>query len=108
LACISFLKTNLCTENAITILKQALFFDLYNLADDAMKIINHDATEILQSESFLEIDQQTLSTILQNDTLRIKEITIYKTVKIMQLTSNLNLFRLFVGPKHNVKRRELK
>jgi hypothetical protein len=62
-------------------LKHALFFDLYPLADDAMKIINHDATEILQSESFLGIDPQTLSTILQNDTLRIKEITIFKTVR---------------------------
>jgi hypothetical protein len=79
-ACTNYLKNNLCPENAVMILKQARFFDLDDLADAAMSIINHDATEILQSDNFLDIDQQTLSTILQNDTLRIKEITIFKTV----------------------------
>jgi hypothetical protein len=45
-----------------------------------MQLINHDATQIFQSEKFIEIDRETLSAILQNDRLRIKEIVIFKTV----------------------------
>ena len=82
-ACIGYLKVHLDAENAVMILKQARFFDLHDLADSAMLVINQNATEILQSENFLEIDEQTLSTILQNDALRIKEIDIFKTARLV-------------------------
>lgn len=84
-ASIKYLKENLCAENALVILKEAKFFDLEELFDASMQIINQDATQILQSDRFLEIDRETLGAILQNDRLRIKENVIFESVMVFSM-----------------------
>uniref|UniRef100_A0A914ERA5 BTB domain-containing protein n=1 Tax=Acrobeloides nanus TaxID=290746 RepID=A0A914ERA5_9BILA len=80
LVCVDFLKENLSAENAFMMLTQARLFDEPQLASLCMEIIDRDTTEALQAEGFLEIDKETLSAVLNRDTLRIAELPLFNAI----------------------------
>src|SRR5699024_5670066 len=59
-ACVDFLKANLYPDNAFMLLTQARLFDEANLADLCLETIDKHSMDALVSESFLEIDLDTL------------------------------------------------
>lgn len=62
------------------LLAQARLFDEYNLSELCLSIIDRETNEALQAESFLDIDHETLCVVLERDTLRISELTLFYAV----------------------------
>ncbi|KAI6238186.1 BTB domain-containing protein [Aphelenchoides fujianensis] len=77
-ACTAYLKQNLQASNAFLILSQARLFDLTDLADAALELVDHESAEAFLSDCFLEIDQPTLCQVIRRDTLRTSELAIYQ------------------------------
>ncbi|KAF7635352.1 BTB domain-containing protein [Meloidogyne graminicola] len=80
-ACISFLETCLTCENAFMLLAKARFFDEERLAKQCLEIIDEDAQEALKADEFITIDHETLCILLERNTLRVKELTLFNAVK---------------------------
>jgi BTB/POZ domain-containing protein 1/2 len=70
--CVDFLKKNLRTENAFMLLQQACLFDEYHLSEMCLSIIDKNTSESFGSEAFLDIDLNTLISVLRRDSLGIR------------------------------------
>ncbi|XP_044742243.1 BTB/POZ domain-containing protein 2-like [Chrysoperla carnea] len=78
--CVNFVKQNLDCDHAVLLLKQARFCDEPQLAAVCLDFIDKNATIILASDDFIEIDLDILITILERDTLQINESKLYQAV----------------------------
>lgn len=78
--CVNFLKNNLRSDNAFMLLEQALLFDEPKLADLCLNIIDRNSNDSFSSESFLDINLNTLILILKRDSLGINEFKLYNFV----------------------------
>ncbi|XP_047738805.1 BTB/POZ domain-containing protein 2 [Hyalella azteca] len=78
--CVEFLKTNLSSDNAFMLLTQARLFDEPQLAALCLKTIDKCTAEAIVAEGFTDIDASTLTLVLQRDTLRIKELHLFRAV----------------------------
>lgn len=76
-ACVDFLKSNINIENAFMILAQARLYDESTLADQCLDTIDKHTNEALRSESFFEIDLNTLKDVLSRDSLRVRELSLF-------------------------------
>ncbi|ELU02862.1 hypothetical protein CAPTEDRAFT_210697 [Capitella teleta] len=79
-ACVEFLKKNLNSDNAFMLLTQARLFDEPQLAAICLETIDKSTTEALAAEGFTDIDLETLTAVLQRDTLGIREVKLFKAV----------------------------
>ncbi|CAG2122999.1 unnamed protein product, partial [Medioppia subpectinata] len=79
-ACVDFLKQNLSSDNAFMLLTQARLFDETQLAAMCLETIDKYTAEALAAEGFLDIDFDTLTTVLERDTLRIREVVLFNAV----------------------------
>ncbi|XP_018900607.2 BTB/POZ domain-containing protein 2 [Bemisia tabaci] len=80
LRCSQFLKKNLCSNNAFTLLMQAKLLSEDSLAESCLKMIDKNAEEALSFEDFLAIDFPTLCELLKRDTVKVKETTLFDAV----------------------------
>ena len=76
-ACVEYLETNVDTSNACLLLNQSRLFDEPELMQRCLDVIDSHADDVLQSDSFTDIDYQTLEQILGRDTLGADETTVY-------------------------------
>ena len=70
--CVDFLKKNLRTENAFMLLQQACLFDELGLGEMCLSIIDKNTSESFSSDAFLDIDLNTLISVLRRDSLGIR------------------------------------
>lgn len=78
--CVDFLKSNLGSDNAFMLLTQARLFDEPQLAALCLEMIDKNTTEALAADGFTDIDMDTLSAVLERDTLRIREAKLFQAV----------------------------
>jgi len=78
--CVDFLKRHLCADNAFMLLTQARLFDEPQLAALCLETIDKNTPEALAAEGFTDIDINTLSAVLDRDSLRIKEAKLFGAV----------------------------
>jgi len=78
--CVDFLKRHLCADNAFMLLTQARLFDEPQLAALCLETIDKNTPEALGAEGFTDIDINTLSAVLDRDSLRIKEAKLFAAV----------------------------
>ncbi|XP_071794212.1 BTB/POZ domain-containing protein 1-like [Asterias amurensis] len=79
-ACVEFLKKNLSADNAFMLLTQARLFDEPQLANLCLETIDKNTTEGLQAEGFTDIDLDTLTVVLERDTLGIRESKLFSAI----------------------------
>ena len=80
-ACVECLKTHVDASNACLLLRYSLFFEEKELMQHCLDIIDSRTEEAIQSDSFTDIDYQTLEQILVRDTLNIKEAVLFAAAK---------------------------
>ncbi|XP_044743162.1 BTB/POZ domain-containing protein 2-like [Chrysoperla carnea] len=78
--CIDFLKSVLSGKNAFLLLRQAQLFDKPELEKLCLDMIDKHATDAFTSDYFLEIDLNTLISVLERDTLEIFESKIFEGI----------------------------
>lgn len=75
--CVNFLKKNLGPHNAFMLLTQARLFDEPHLASLCLESIDQNTTEALNADGFTEIDNETLISVLERDTLGARESKLF-------------------------------
>lgn len=73
-ACVSYLETSLTAKNACVLLSQSRLFEEPDLMQRCWEVIDAQAELALRSDGFVEIDYQTLISILSRETLNAKEV----------------------------------
>ena len=76
-ACVDYLDTYASAHNACVLLYQSRLFDEAELMQHCLDVIDSQGKEALQSDSFTDIDYQTLELILSRDTLCVEETIVY-------------------------------
>ena len=79
--CVKFLETNLTARNACILLSESRLFEEPELMQRCWEVIDAQAEEALESEGFVDIDYNTLETVLQRETLNAKEISLFNATK---------------------------
>jgi len=79
-ACVDYLKRNLCSDNAFTLLTQARLFDEPQLMALCLETIDKTTSESLAAEGFTDVDIDTLCSVLERDTLGIRECKLFSAV----------------------------
>ncbi|KAL3113015.1 hypothetical protein niasHT_013480 [Heterodera trifolii] len=77
-ACVNFLENCLNGDNAFMLLSKARFYDEQRLANQCLEIIDEETQEAMKSDDFLSIDHETFCVVLGRDTLRVKELALFK------------------------------
>ncbi|XP_055355103.1 BTB/POZ domain-containing protein 1-like [Paramacrobiotus metropolitanus] len=77
-ACVQFLKNNLCPSNAFLLVTQARLFAEMELANLCLEMIDKHTGEAITAEGFLELDHETLCSVLERDTLHIRENKLFQ------------------------------
>ena len=75
--CVKYLEKNIDADNACLLLSHSRIFDEPELMKRCLEFIDSRTEEALQSDSFTDIDYQTLEQILGRDTLSAEETIIY-------------------------------
>ena len=78
--CVDFLKRNLGPDNAFMLLTQARLFDEPQLAALCLECLDKNTPEALTADGFTDIDIETLSAVLDRDSLRVKESKLFSAV----------------------------
>ena len=79
--CVRFLESSLSARNACMLLSQARFFDEPALTQRAWEVIDAQAQLALTSDTFVDIDKDTLELILARETLNCRETVIFNAAK---------------------------
>lgn len=79
--CVHFLEENIDYQNAFTLLAQARYFCEPKLEEKCWEIIDRETARVLSSDSFTEIDHETLLAVLTRDTLTVLEADLFKAIK---------------------------
>ncbi|XP_068696241.1 BTB/POZ domain-containing protein 6-like [Montipora foliosa] len=78
--CSAFLEKNLDESNVFYVLHEAQKYEEKPLLDHCWKVIEKDAKRALKSEGFVEIERTVLEELVQNESLNIKEVELFKAV----------------------------
>ena len=76
-ACREYVKENVNADNALQLLSDCRFFEETEAIQRCWDAIDNQATQVLQSDSFTDIDYQTLEEILSRDTLCADETAVF-------------------------------
>jgi BTB/POZ domain./PHR domain./BTB And C-terminal Kelch. len=79
--CVNYLLDNVQSENVLNVLNAAICFGEHRLEKHCWSILSRRTTDILTSDSFIEIERQLLLSILQRDNLSVCEIDVFNAVK---------------------------
>uniref|UniRef100_A0A5K3FSR5 BACK domain-containing protein n=2 Tax=Mesocestoides corti TaxID=53468 RepID=A0A5K3FSR5_MESCO len=80
IACVDFLSQAITVDNAFMLLGQANFFDEQELAQKCLEVIDKNTAKALDTEDFLALDSDLLRSILERDTLCIREVRLFVSV----------------------------
>ena len=78
--CIEFLEANLEVENAVTIVRQAIQYDEKKLERKCWDFIDQKTTEVIASDAFVHINQETLEKLLKRESLKTREVELFNAV----------------------------
>lgn len=78
--CIKFVESSLNPENALTVLCHARFLGKDELQERCWEMIDTYTTQVIESEAFPELDIETLTLLVQRNTISTKEIQMFKAV----------------------------
>ena len=77
-ACVDYLETNVDASNACLLLNQSRIYEEPELKQRCLEVIDSQAEEVLQSDSFADIEYESLKQILSRDSLGTKETVIFE------------------------------
>ncbi|XP_039281555.1 BTB/POZ domain-containing protein 6-B isoform X2 [Nilaparvata lugens] len=77
-ACVNYLETSLTAKNACLLLSQSRLFEEPNLMQRCWEVIDAQAELALHSEGFVDIDLNTLESVLGRETLNCKEMHLFE------------------------------
>lgn len=80
--CIKFVDASLNPENALTVLCHARYLAKEELQERCWEIVDSYTTQVLDSEAFLELDVETLSLLVQRNTVSAREIQMFKALNL--------------------------
>ena len=80
-ACVEYLEANVDASNACLLLSQSQLYEEPELEHLCLDVIDSQAQEVLQSDSFVDIDYQTLQQILSRDTLFTDETVVFAAAR---------------------------
>ena len=80
-ACVEYLKKNVSASNACKLLSDCRLFEETAAMQRYWGVIDNQTTKALQSDSFPDIDYQTLEEILSRDTLNVEETVVFNAAK---------------------------
>ena len=78
--CVELLETHLAAENVFVVLEQALKFDEEKLEKKCWDMIDMETSEAVVSDAFTDIRQSTLVEFLKRESLKVKEVDLFKAV----------------------------
>ncbi|XP_044742026.1 BTB/POZ domain-containing protein 2-like [Chrysoperla carnea] len=78
--CVNFLKFNLDAYNSIYLLRQARIYNEQELENKCLNIIDRHAMIALSANGFIDTDLNTLTTLLERNTIEIEELQLYKAI----------------------------
>ncbi|XP_061133079.1 BTB/POZ domain-containing protein 1-like isoform X2 [Syngnathus typhle] len=78
--CVEFVSKHLKAHNAFMFLTQARLFDVPQIASLCLDTIDKSTAEAVNTEGFTDIDLETLCTVLERDTLNIRENRLFEAV----------------------------
>ena len=76
--CTDFLERILNGENVAIILEQCLMFQEQEMVLKCMKVIGEETQEVLQSECFSKVSNDTLVKILETDGSSVSEVELFQ------------------------------
>lgn len=83
--CVEYLKQMMCPQNVFEIFEICLDYDLNeSLLDESRKYIRQYAREVMGTPEFLEISSKCLGALLNEVSLNITEIELFKQVLLFQ------------------------
>lgn len=77
-ACVTFLETSLTAKNACLLLSQSRLFEEPELMQRCWEVIDAQAEMALKSDGFVDIDYNTLESVLARETLNAKEMVLFE------------------------------
>uniref|UniRef100_A0A1B6EA09 BTB domain-containing protein n=1 Tax=Clastoptera arizonana TaxID=38151 RepID=A0A1B6EA09_9HEMI len=77
-ACVNYLETSLTAKNACLLLSQSRLFEEPDLMQRCWEVIDAQAEMALHSEGFVDIDLNTLESVLGRETLNCKETHLFE------------------------------
>ena len=80
-ACVEYLKKNVTAKNACQLLSDCRLFEETEAMQRCWDVIDNQTVQALQSDSFVDIDYQTLEEILSRDTLSVEETVVFNAAK---------------------------
>ena len=78
--CINYVEASLNPENVLTVLSHARYLGKEELQKRCWEVIDTYTTQVLESEAFLELEMETLSLLVQRNTISVKEIQMFKAI----------------------------
>ena len=78
--CVTILEDSLDPKNVLRILEQARHFDEAELEGKCLKLVESKIDEVVNSEAFTDISQNTLACILKQDDFNIPEVQLFQAV----------------------------
>ncbi|XP_065056718.1 BTB/POZ domain-containing protein 1-like [Rhopilema esculentum] len=78
--CCEYLAKTLTKENVLAVLQQSVKLDEEGLTERCLEFIQPVITQVVEMESFLYLDLNTLKVILQEDRLQVAEINLFLAV----------------------------
>lgn len=98
--CAKLLINKMSPDNVFLIYNHAITFDEPDLASVCLKFLDRQIDKVIQTEEFLEIDRETLCTLLERENLRINECLLFKAVMrcllIMHNVTHVAMAKYFV------------
>ena len=78
--CTEFLQEHLSENNVLSVLTGANIYDVTILVEKCWEMVDENTKEIMNSEAFLDISHEMLCSVLERDTLTVREVDIFKAV----------------------------
>ena len=78
--CLEYLQNNLDPSNVFNILPTAEKFEEKELVDRCWKVIDGQTEAAVKSDGFATIERSLLESVVSRDTLRVKEVDLFKAV----------------------------
>ncbi|XP_068696378.1 BTB/POZ domain-containing protein 6-like [Montipora foliosa] len=78
--CSTYLQENLDGSNVFNVLPHAQKYEEKGLLDRCWKVIDEETEEAVKSDGFVTIDGSTLEKLVERDTLRIKEVELFRAI----------------------------
>ena len=78
--CSAYLQKNLSASNVFTVLPDAQKYEEKDLLDNCWEVIEKETEEAVKSDGFVTIERSVLEELVEKNTLKIKEVELFKAV----------------------------